>query len=147
MRLCRGAATFGLTVNPEEYPADANDMYDFIGNYIARSEGVKQIAKALKENKGWTYTNNMMTVYQVMYAICSVGNYAPVWERDTVMREMDNEEERMKYKNNGDLIPEEQEKYAPKETRFIFRKKIKKEYGVVARSKEGKALYTSTRAN
>ena len=84
-RLYRGPAAFGLTDNPEQYPADANDMYDFIGKYVARSEGVKQIAKALKENKGWTYAKNMMTVDQVTYVISSVDNHAPAWERDAVM--------------------------------------------------------------
>ena len=53
----------------------------------------------------------------------------------------------MKYKNYGDLIPEEQEKYAPKETRYTSRKNIKKEYGVAVRSEKGKPLYASTRAN
>ena len=78
---------------------------------------------------------------QVTFAICSIDNHAPVWESDVVMRELDNEEERMKYKNYSDLKPEEQEKYAPKETRYTSGKKIKKEYGVCVTSKEGKALY------
>ena len=51
-RLCRGPAAFGLTDDPEKSPADANDMYDFIGKYVTQSEGVKQITKALKENEG-----------------------------------------------------------------------------------------------
>ena len=146
-RLCHGPAAFGLTDDPEKSPADANDMYNFIGKYVARSEGVKRIAKSLKKNKGWTDVKNMMTVDQVTYAICSVDNHAPVWERDVVMRELDNEEEGMKYKNYSYMRPEEQEKYAPKETRHTSGKNIKEEYGVAVRSKEGKALYTSTRAN
>ena len=121
-------------------------MYNFIGKYVARSEGVKGIKKALKENKGWTYVNNMMTVDQVMYAICSVDNHAPVWERDAVMRDLDGEEEMIKYKKYSDLSHEEQEKYVPKETRYTSGKNIKKEYGAAVRNEEGKALYASTRA-
>ena len=53
----------------------------------------------------------------------------------------------MKYKNYSDLSPEEQEKYAPKETRYTSGKNIKKEYDVAVRSEEGKAMCASTRAN
>ena len=51
-RLCCGRAAFGFTPNPEESPADANEMYYFTSNYAIRSEGVLRIAKALSENKG-----------------------------------------------------------------------------------------------
>ena len=75
-RLCRGLATFSMLDDPEESPADANKMYNFIGNYVARSEEVKQIAKVLKENKGWPCVKNIMTVDQVTYGICSIDNHA-----------------------------------------------------------------------
>ena len=51
-RLYRGPAAFGFTQNPEESTADVNEMYYFFGNYVARSEGVKRVVKALKEKKG-----------------------------------------------------------------------------------------------
>ena len=74
-RLCRGPAAFGLTNNPEESTTDANDMYHFFGNYVARSEGVQRISKTLKENKGWICVKNAMTVDWLTYAICSVANH------------------------------------------------------------------------
>ena len=48
-RLCRRPTAFGLTQNPEESTADANDMYYFFGNYVARSEGG---AEDLKDTEG-----------------------------------------------------------------------------------------------
>ena len=98
-------------------------MYNYIGKYVARSKGSKRITKALKENKGWIDVKNMLTVDQVTYAICSVDNHAPMWERDAVMRELDDEEERMKYNNYSDLSLEEQEKYMPKEIRHTLERR------------------------
>ena len=51
-RLAHGPAAFGLADDHEESPADANVMCIFIGNYVARSEGVRRIAKVLQEIKG-----------------------------------------------------------------------------------------------
>ena len=50
-RLRRGPAAFGLTSNPEESSADEEEMYHFIGKYVAKSEGVMRIMKTLRENK------------------------------------------------------------------------------------------------
>ena len=68
---------------------------------------------------------NIMTVDQLMYAVCSVENHDPAWLRDALMRGLENEGERMKYKNYNDQNPEEREKYAPKDTRFTSGKDVK----------------------
>ena len=63
-------------------------------------------------------SKNIITVDWLTYAICSVANHMPVWERDAVIRGLEDEVERMKYKNYSDQSPEEREKGAPKETRY-----------------------------
>ena len=68
---------------------------------------------------------NIMTVDQLIYAVCSVENHEPGWSRDALMRGLENEGERMKYKNYNDQNTEEREKYAPKDTRFTSGKDVK----------------------
>ena len=54
------------------------------------------------DNKGCTYVKNTTTVDRLTYVICSVANHMPVWERDAVIRGLEDEVERMKYRNYND---------------------------------------------
>ena len=116
-RLCCGPAVFGMTQDPEESSADLKEIFYFIGNYVAKSEGIMRITKIFKENKGWNYVKNIMNVDQLTYAACSVDNHEPVWWHDAMIQGLEDEVEKKKYKNYKDLDPEERVKYARKETR------------------------------
>ena len=58
---------------------------------------------------------------------------------------LEDEVERMKYKNYGDQSSDKIDKYAPKVTRYTSGKGINREFGVAVRSAEGETLYKNTK--
>ena len=63
-----------------------------------------------------------------------------------MIRGLEDEVKRMKYKNYSDQSSEEREKYDLNVTRHTSGKGIKREFGVAVRSAEGEILYKNTKA-
>ena len=85
-----------------------------------------------------------MTVDHLAYIICSVNNHMLAREKNTVIQELLEQNNKGEWNNKyyKDLSLEDQEKYTLKGPKRISGKKIKREYGVTVKGLEDMVVYT-----
>lgn len=123
-----------------------DELCRFVGNYVAPSEGVKQIEKRLKARKGASYVPHVMTAEHVTYAVWSLENHKEAWKL-LVMKEGLGEEERTKARNWKRLSGAERDKYTPKKTKYTSGEGEKRVYGRSLMSRAGKRRFDEIKKN
>ena len=117
----------------------------YIANYLAKSEGDKEVQKKLENNKGMDYFPGLTTLDHVTYTVFSYYNHYPNWTQSCFIESLSEEEllEAKNYKELGD----EGKKYAPRQARYTQGVKVKREFGVKVMSPEGGDKYREIATN
>ena len=116
----------------------ADGLCHFIGKYVGQSYGIMNIRKMMRNNKGMTWLD-MMTLNQFTNMISVLANHNDQWTRELWIKELEDDEERYKYKNFDDLEDgPDKFKYTPTKSKFSASRGKKREFGVAIWSDEGK---------
>ena len=87
---------------------------------------------------------NLITLYDLAYAITIIKNHESVWEQDHFKETLE-EDEQNKYDNYKELDrPEERKKYSPKIPRFSAGIGVQRTFGSVIWNKDWMIFYEST---
>ena len=114
---------------------------------MARSQGYNDVKAWLKDNVGKNYFPGHMCPDHFINTIWRLENYMPSWRQEFMVKSLTDQEEWQKAKNWKSLKGEEQEKYAPKPTRYTSGIKERKALGKKMITAEGHARLEEIRRN